>query len=193
MAAPTLFTKRLRLRGWRDSDLEPFAELNADPRVMQFYPRTLDRARSNASADRIRAKLNVRGFGLWAVEAPDVAPFLGYVGLAEPAFCSHFTPCVEIGWRLAYPYWGQGYATEAATAALDHAFHALSLSEVVSFTALGNRRSRRVMQRLGMSYSASDDFEHPDIPVGHPLRPHVLYRLGRSGWMRPRITDEAER
>jgi RimJ/RimL family protein N-acetyltransferase len=193
MAAPTLFTKRLRLRGWRDSDLEPFAELNADPHVMQFYPRPLDRARSDASADRIRATLDARGFGLWAVEASDAAPFLGYVGLAEPAFRSHFTPCVEIGWRLAHRYWGHGYATEAAKAVLDHAFGALGLSEVVSFTAQDNRRSRRVMERLGMSYSSRDDFEHPDIPVGHPLRPHVLYRLGRSAWMSSRIADEAER
>jgi RimJ/RimL family protein N-acetyltransferase len=193
MAAPTLFTKRLRLRGWRDSDLEPFADLNADPCVMQFYPRPLDRAQSDALAGRIRAKLTARGFGLWAVEAPDVAPFLGYVGLAEPAFGSHFTPCVEIGWRLAYRYWEQGYATEAASAALDHAFDALGLSEVVSFAAQDHRRSRRVMERLGMSYSACDDFEHPDIPVGHPLRPQVLYRLSRASWMLSRIADEAER
>ncbi|MBY6240180.1 GNAT family N-acetyltransferase [Methylosinus sp. Sm6] len=193
MAAPTLFTKRLMLRGWRDSDLEPFAELNADPRVMQFYPRALDRAQSDASADRIRAKLNAIGFGLWAVEAPHVAAFLGYVGLAEPAFGAHFTPCVEIGWRLAHRYWGQGYATEAAIAALDHAFGVLGLSEVVSFTAQDNLRSRRVMERLGMSYSADDDFEHPDLAVGHPLRPHVLYRLSRAQWTQSRSANGAER
>ena len=159
-----------RLAGFRS---QPFAALNADPCVMQFYPGPLDRARSDSLAERARAKLVERGFGLWAVEAPGVAPFLGYVGLAEPAFNSHFTPCVEIGWRLAREHWGNGYATEAAAAALDHAFGPLGLSEIVSFTAQGNQRSRRVMERLGMSYCSSDDFDHPGIAEGHALRPHV--------------------
>ncbi|WP_161913023.1 GNAT family N-acetyltransferase [Methylosinus sp. C49] len=181
MEAPILITERLRLRAWRDSDREPFAALNADLRVMKHFSRPLDRAQSDAFADRAQAKLVKSGFGLWAVEAPGVAPFLGFVGLAEPAFVAHFTPCVEIGWRLARQHWGQGYATEAARAVLDHAFRVLGLSEVVSFTAQGNQRSRRVMERLGMSYEASDDFDYPNFPVGHESRRHVLYRIKSAG------------
>ncbi|MBG0810736.1 GNAT family N-acetyltransferase [Methylosinus sp. H3A] len=182
MEAPNLITERLRLRDWRDADLEPFAALNADPSVMMFFPRPLDRAQSDAFADRARAKLAERGFGLWAVEAPGVAPFLGFVGLAEPTFAAHFTPCMEIGWRLARRHWGHGYATEAAGAVLDHAFGVLGLPEIVSFTAHGNQRSRRVMERLGMHYESKDDFDHPNLPVGHALSRHALYRLEKRIW-----------
>jgi RimJ/RimL family protein N-acetyltransferase len=178
----TLETARLRLRGWREHDLAPFATLNADPCVMEFLPRPLDRAESDALASRIRDHFTCRGFGLWAVEAPGVAEFIGFVGLAVPSFTAHFTPCVEIGWRLAHEYWGRGYATEAAEAALAFGFRHLALDEIVSFTVPSNWRSRRVMERLGMKRSASDDFEHPAIPEGHPLRSHVLYRAGRIEW-----------
>jgi len=177
MTPPMLATPRLRLRAWRDDDLAPFAALNSDPRVMEFFPRLLDRFESDAFARRADAKLNERGFGLWAVEAPGVASFIGYVGLAEPYFHAHFTPCVEIGWRLAFDHWGQGFATEAARAVLDEAFGRLSLTEVVAYTSRQNGRSRRVMERLGMRHSSSDDFDHPGLPQGHPLQRHVLYRL----------------
>jgi RimJ/RimL family protein N-acetyltransferase len=183
MLVPTLTTTRLRLRNWQDADLEPFASLNADPRVMEHYPATLDRAQSDAFAIRARTKLAERGFGLWALEVRDGAPFVGYVGLAEPSFQAHFTPCIEIGWRLAYDHWGRGYASEAASAVLEHAFGMLALSEIVAFTAVGNRRSRRVMERLGMHRVPSEDFDHPSLPEGHPLRPHVLYRLTRQSWV----------
>jgi RimJ/RimL family protein N-acetyltransferase len=188
----TISTERLLLRPWRDDDLAPFAALNADPRVMEHFPKTLARAESDEFAARIRAKLAERGFGLWAVEAPSVAPFIGapfigtpfigYVGLAERTFEARFTPCVEIGWRLAFEHWGKGFATEAAGAVLAHAFGPLGLSEIVSFTVPANRRSRSVMERLGMRRSPDDDFEHPLLPQGHKLRPHVLYRLSRIDW-----------
>ena len=178
----TLAAERVQLRLWRDEDLAPFAALNADPRVMRYFPKPLDRAESDAAAARIRARLSERSFGLWAVEVPGVADFIGYVGLAEPEFQAHFAPCVEVGWRLASDYWGRGYATEAAGAALAHAFGPLGLDEVVSFTVPANSRSRSVMERLGMRRSPGDDFEHPHLPVGHPLRRHVLYRLRRADW-----------
>ncbi len=179
---PILTTARLRLRQWREEDLAPFAALNADPQVMEFFPKVLTRAESDAVAGRIRDHFARHGFGLWAVEAPGVADFVGFVGLAIPSFEAHFTPCVEIGWRLAREHWGHGYATEAATAALAFGFGDRSLEEIVAFTVPANIPSRRVMGRLGMRHSPSDDFEHPAIADGHPLRSHVLYRLRRADW-----------
>jgi RimJ/RimL family protein N-acetyltransferase len=122
------------------------------------------------------------GFGLWAIEVPEVAPFIGFAGLAVPQFRAHFTPCVEIGWRLAFEYWGHGYATEAARLALGYAFGTLALSEVVSFTAATNHRSRSVMERLGMRHDPVDDFDYPSLPENHPLRRHVLYRLAAGSY-----------
>ncbi|MEL7360932.1 MAG: GNAT family N-acetyltransferase [Bacteroidota bacterium] len=170
-------TPRLRLRWWHDGDLEPFAALNADPRVMEYFPEPLARSESDAVAARIRKHFGTHGFGYWAVEIPDVTPFAGFVGLAAPRFEAHFTPCVEIGWRLATDHWGRGYATEAARAALAYAFETLHLDEVVSMTAVQNVRSRRVMEKIGMTYGPDDDFDHPLLPAGHPLTRHVLYRI----------------
>jgi RimJ/RimL family protein N-acetyltransferase len=178
-AIATLQTSRLRLRPWRDEDLDPFAELNADPRVMEFFPSTLDRGESDALVLRIRDHFARRGFGQWAVEVPGVADFIGFVGLSVPRFEANFTPCVEIGWRLAREHWGQGYATEAARAALEFGFRDLALEEIVSFTTTANLRSRAVMERIGMTRTPADDFDHPAIPEGHPLRRHVLYRARR--------------
>lgn len=172
-----LRTDRLILRTWRESDLEPFAALNADPAVMEHFARPLDRAESDAFVARIRAHFDREGFGFWAVEAPGVAPLVGLVGLARPSFQAPFTPCVEVGWRLARAHWGQGYATEAARAAIRDGFDRLGLDEIVAFTVPGNTRSRAVMERLGMTRSAADDFDHPMLPEGHPLRRHVLYRI----------------
>jgi RimJ/RimL family protein N-acetyltransferase len=183
----TITTARLRLRPWRDGDLPAFAAPNADPRVMEHFPGTLSRAESDALVARNRDHFAAHGFGLWAVEVPGRAPFIGFVGLAVPRFEGPFTPCVEVGWRLAAEHWGQGYATEAASAVLAHAFGPLGLAEVVSFTAPANRRSRRVMERLGMTRLPAGDFEHPGLPEGHPLRPHVLYRLSRAIWLAPRV------
>jgi RimJ/RimL family protein N-acetyltransferase len=180
-SAPTLHADRLHLRPWRDDDLPAFAALNADPRVMEFFPKPLDRAESDAFAARIREGIDSRGFGLWAVEVPGVADFVGFVGLLVPQFEAHFTPCVEIGWRLAREHWGRGYASEAARAALDFGFRSLVLDQIVSFTVPGNWRSRRVMERIGMTHTPADDFDHPALPEGHALRRHVLYRIDRIG------------
>lgn len=182
-AAPVLRADRVLLRGWRPGDLEPFAALNADPRVMEHYPAPLTRAQSDAFVrERIVPQFAERGFGLWAVEVPGVAPFIGYVGLLEHTFEARFTPCIEIGWRLAYSYWGHGYATEAARAAVGFGFADAGLEEIVSFTVPANRRSIAVMERLGMTQDG--EFDHPRLPHGHPLRRHVLYRLSQSAWLR---------
>jgi RimJ/RimL family protein N-acetyltransferase len=182
MGAPELRTARLILRHWRDEDLAAYGAMNADAEVMAHYPRTLSRAESDASARRIRDGLATRSFGLWAVEIPGGVPFIGYVGLAEPGFSAHFTPCHEIGWRLARPHWGMGYASEAAAAVRDFAFEALGLEALVSFTIPANLRSRRVMERIGMRRDEPGDFQHPGLPMGHPMRPHVLYRLRKADW-----------
>jgi len=177
MAGPVLRTERLILRPWRDEDLAPFAAMNADPEVMRHFPAALSRAESDAMVGRIRLGFATHGFGLWAVEVPDVLPFVGFVGLSVPRFEAPFMPCVEIGWRLSRACWGKGYATEAARAALDFGFSAKKLPEIVSFTAVGNQPSWRVMERLGMRRDPAEDFDHPALPEGHRLRQHVLYRL----------------
>lgn len=186
---PAIRTPRLALRPWRDEDLAPFAAMNADPRVMEFFPRPLDRAESDAAVARIRDHFARHGFGLWAVEVPGVANFIGFVGLAIPRFEAPFTPCVEIGWRLAREHWGRGYATEAARTVLEYGFRDLALQEIVSFTATANLRSRAVMERIGMTRSSEDDFDHPALPEGHPLRRHVLYRGRTSEAERPEIHE----
>jgi RimJ/RimL family protein N-acetyltransferase len=172
-----LRTDRLVLRPWRDGDLAPFAALNADPRVREHFPSCLTRAQSDASAERIRANLEAHGYGLWAAEVVGGAPFIGFIGLAAPSFVAHFTPCIEIGWRLAHVHWGRGYATEGARAALAFGFESVGLAEVVSMTTPGNTRSRRVMEKLGMHRDPAEDFDHPNLAPGSPARRHVLYRL----------------
>ena len=174
-----LRTERLVLRRWKDSDREPFAALNADPRVMEFFPSTLTREECDAMIDRIERHFEERGFGLWAVEVQGGPSCIGFVGLWTPSFEAHFTPCVEVGWRLAYEAWGKGYATEAARAALRFGFEKLGLDEIVAMAVEGNRRSRRVMDKLGMTHDPADDFDHPRYEDGHPCRQHVLYRLKR--------------
>jgi len=175
-----LTTARLRLRPWRRADLAAFAAINADPVVMEHFPSVLERASSDALAERIGGHFDRHGYGLWAVELPDVAPFIGFIGLAIPRFTAPFTPCVEVGWRLARRYWGQGYATEGARAAVAFGFAEAGLEEIVSFTVPANRRSLAVMERLGMTSEAREDFDHPVLPAGHPLRRHRLYRLARA-------------
>jgi len=167
------------MRPWRDSDRAAFAVMNDDPDVMRYLPAMLTAEESNALVDRIEAHFAEHGFGLWALEVPGVAPFIGYCGLLRVRFDAHFTPAVEIGWRLAREYWDQGYATEAARAALEWGFINLDVDEIVSFTAPANKRSRRVMERIGMSHDAADDFDHPGLPAGHPLQRHLLYRAHR--------------
>lgn len=187
-----LRTSRLLLRRWRDEDRAPFAALNADPVVMEHFPSVMRPTESDALVDRIEAAFEEHGFGLWAVEAPGVAPFLGFVGLSVPRFEASFTPCVEIGWRLARQAWGHGYATEAARAVLADGFERVGLDAIVSFTFVGNTRSRRVMERVGMRHEPALDFEHPSLPEGHRLRPHVFYRLRRDAWEREEIGASLE-
>jgi RimJ/RimL family protein N-acetyltransferase len=177
-----LSTARLALRQWRDSDLAPFAELNADPDVMRYFPSALSRVESNELAASLRSVLEQQGWGLWAVEVPDVAPFIGFIGLNALRFQAHFTPAVEVGWRLDRRHWGYGYATEGAHAALAYAFSVLSCQQIVSFTAAVNERSIRVMQRLGMIRDPAGDFDHPAVLSGQ-LRRHVLYRISPAQWL----------
>jgi RimJ/RimL family protein N-acetyltransferase len=179
VGATELRTERLLLRGWRASDRAPYAALNADPLVMEHFPAPLTRAESDAHVDRMVAALDAQGWGLWAVEVPGEADFIGFIGLAVPGFEAPFTPCVEVGWRLARSAWGQGYAPEGARAALAFAFDDLGLDEVLSFTAVGNAKSRRVMEKIGMTHDPAEDFDHPNVPDGSPIRRHVLYRIRR--------------
>jgi ribosomal-protein-alanine N-acetyltransferase len=173
-------TDRLRLRPWLLSDRMPFAALNADPQAMEHLPAVLSRQESDALATRIEIHFAQHGFGLWALEIPNVASFAGFVGLSVPSFEAHFTPCVEIGWRLAPAHWGRGYATEGARAVLTFGFQTPALGEIVSFTVPGNVRSRRVMERIGMVHDSADDFDHPALPEQHQFRRHVLYRIART-------------
>lgn len=182
-----LETARLLLRPWQDDDLEPFAALNADLRVARYLPSTLTRDQSDAVAERIRTGFERHGFGLWAVERTDDPrhPFIGFIGLSVPTFEARFTPCVEIGWRLAPDHWGAGLATEGARSVVRHAFGELALDEIVSFTVPENTASRRVMEKLGMGRDPAEDFDHPGLSVGHRLRRHVLYRLSAATVNRP--------
>ena len=177
MSAPTLRTDRLVMRGWRETDREPYAAMNADPRVMEHFPGTMSRPESDAHVDAIAEHFARRGYGLWAVEVPGEAEFIGFVGLNVPRFEAHFTPAVEVGWRLVPESWGHGYATEAAREAVRFGFEDAGLAEIVSFTAPANERSQAVMRRLGMTLHGH--FEHPRVPAGHPVRPHVVYRIAR--------------
>jgi ribosomal-protein-alanine N-acetyltransferase len=177
MQMPTLRTDRLILRPWRDEDLEPFAALNQDPAVMEFFPSLLDRSESDAMAGRIRGHFEREGFGLWAVEVPGVAPFIGFTGVQRPTFM----PGVEVGWRLAQPYWRAGYATEAARASIAWGFAQLELAEIIAMVVPDNVRSQRVMEKLGMRRDPGADFEHPRIAAGNPRRAHWLFRLPRPG------------
>ncbi|HAP38702.1 MAG TPA: GNAT family N-acetyltransferase [Nitrospira sp.] len=177
LSSTQLVTPRLILRQWRPSDLEPFAAMNADSEVMRYYPAPWPREQSDAFAQRVKQLVNERGWGFWAVEERTSGHFIGFVGLHTPSPELPFSPCVEVGWRLAKPYWGLGYATEAAQSAIAFGFQQLHLIELVSFTAVANQKSRAVMERLGMRLDS--EFDHPQVAVESGLRRHVLYRLRR--------------
>ena len=176
-------TERLTLRPWCQEDLEPFAALNADSRVMECFPSVLSRQESEQMMKRMQAKIEEQGWGLWAVSIPGVSNFIGFIGLSEPSFNAHFTPTVEVGWRLAYDFWEKGYATEGALKALEYGFETLNLKEIVSFTTTQNHRSIKVMKKIGLHHDPVDDFDHPKLAENHPLKRHVLYRLNRQEWM----------
>lgn len=180
-----LKTKRLILRPWKEEDLEPFAQLNADPRVMEYFPATLSRQESDEMMKRMQTKIEERGWGWWAVSLATDGKFIGFIGMndvTQATLPAHFTPAVEIGWRLAYPFWGKGYAVEGALACLKYGFETLNLEEIVAFTAVQNMRSRKVMEKIGMRHDPKDDFDHPKLPDGHTLKRHVLYRINHSEW-----------
>ena len=177
-------TKRLILRQWCDQDLVPFARLNADPRVREYFPGVLSAQESDASVKLASDHIARCGWGFWAASLIETGEFIGFIGLEDVYFKAHFTPAVEIGWRLAFDHWGKGYATEGAQAALHYGFDHLKLDEIVSFTTLENRRSRHVMEKMGMTHVPKDDFDHPKLPEGHPLSRHALYRLKKTEWQR---------
>ena len=175
----TIETERLLLRRWRDSDRDPFAAMNADPEVMEFFPSVMSREASDGLVDRIEAGFETDGYGLYAVDVGGA--FAGFVGLAGLPFSEE----VEIGWRLARPFWGRGFATEAATAVLEAAFTSFGITDVVSITSARNLRSQALMHRIGLTRDPADDFDHPNIPAGHVLRPHVMYRAEANTWQAP--------
>jgi len=176
-----LQTKRLALRQWQPSDHPLFAEINEDSEVMAHYPKILNNEESNSLANKLEDLIAKRGWGFWAVELKSNKQFIGFVGLHNPEVVLPFTPCTEIGWRLSKKYWGKGYATEAANAALKYAFETLQIEEVVSFTSPQNIKSISVMERLNM-VDTQQNFEHPTIPFGHKLREQVLYKITKAQW-----------
>lgn len=183
MKPPILLnTPRLLLRPWKEADLALFAEMNRDPRVREFFPSLLKQEESDRMAHAYMSHIEIYGWGLWAVELKANGHFIGFIGLQHVDFVAPFTPAVEIGWRLAHPYWGNGYATEGALEALNCAFLQIKLPQVVSFAVYNNQRSQQVMKKIGMHHRPEEDFEHPLLPQGHPMRKHVLYRVSRDDW-----------
>ncbi len=183
MEVTELETERLILRQWKSQDLVPFAKLNSDHLVMEYFPSVLNRQESDAMADKCKSLISDRGWGFWALELKSDRTFIGFVGIHIPKDTLPFSPCVEIGWRLQKHSWGQGYATESANKALEFCFKNLNLKEVVSFTPASNYRSRSLMERLGLS-NTNENFIHPDIPKNHSLSECVLYKIKKNEWSR---------
>lgn len=177
-------TERLILRPWKKEDLACLQSLNQDPQVMKYFPSLKSYKESLEEYNRITEDFTREGFGFWAVSIVGGADFIGFIGLHRVKFTAHFTPAIEIGWRLMADYWGKGYATEGAMACLKYGFEILNFEEIVSFTTPGNKRSIAVMRKIGMSHHPKDDFDHPKLAEGHPLRRHVLYRLQANEWKR---------
>jgi RimJ/RimL family protein N-acetyltransferase len=190
MVGGELHTERLILRPWRDEDKPAFAEMNADPEVMEFFPSSLSRVESDGLVDRFALEETERGFCPWAAVLRENGAFIGFIGLHGVPDSLSFSPAVEVGWRMARSFWGQGYATEGAREALRFGFETLDLDEIVSFTAVVNQRSQRVMERLGMNHNPDEDFDHPAVADGHMVRPHVLYRLSRHDWRADAIVSD---
>jgi ribosomal-protein-alanine N-acetyltransferase len=181
-AETILTTPRLKLRPWRESDLAPFAAMNADPRVMRHFPKILTRQECDAAVQRFQNQFAQHGFSIFAVELIATGDFIGSIGLTHPLFESHFTPCVEIGWRMRHEFQRRGHATEAARGLLRFGFDTIQLDEIVSFTVWANQSSWSLMERLGMTHNPAHDFDHPKVPKDHPLSRHILYRLTKSQW-----------
>jgi RimJ/RimL family protein N-acetyltransferase len=177
-----LRTRRLVLRRWKESDLLPFARINADQRVMEFMLGTMTEEETRQSVEHMKKHFDAHGFGRWAVEITDSEKFIGFVGISIPTYTLTFSPCVEVAWRICADEWGKGYAPEAANEAMRDGFKRVGLEEIVSFTTLTNSKSRRVMEKLGMRYCSAEDFDHPMVPEAHSLRRHVLYRMTKADW-----------
>ncbi len=175
-------TERLLLRQWQEEDLEPFARLNADPKVMEFFPKVKTREESASLLKNLATHIEKHGWGFWAASLLQTGEFIGLMGLEQVSFQAAFTPAVEIGWRLAFEHWGKGYATEGAKAILRYGFEKLHLKEIVSTSVQNNTRSRSVMGKIGLRYDPQDDFDHPKLPTEDPKRRHVLYRLKINEW-----------
>jgi 3-dehydroquinate dehydratase/shikimate dehydrogenase len=170
-------TSRLILRPWKDSDLNPFAALNADPRVMKYFPKLMTTEETQTFINVIKSRFDRDGFCFFAAELKETHEFIGMIGLNIPAFTTSFTPCVEIGWRIAFDHWNKGYATEGALACLEYGFRELKLNKILSFTAVENKTSQRIMEKIGMTRVQNGDFDHPNLPEGHPLQRHVLFEI----------------
>ncbi len=175
-------TTRLILRPWRPSDLTPFAVMGQDPLVMEFFPELLTQEETSASIERIQSTFVAHGFCFYACELKESGEFIGFIGLSVPNFTAHFTPCVEIGWRIASSHWGHGYATEGALKCLEIGFNEFHLNEIVSIAVKGNYKSIKVMQKLGMVREIKGDFQHPKLAMEHPLSLHVLYKINQEQW-----------
>lgn len=178
----TIKTKRLILRPWQETDLEPFARLNADPRVMEFFPSIKTFEETSKEYEAILEHFKKHSYGWWAVSEINHSNFIGFIGLRYIDFPAAFTPAIEIAWRLAYEYWGKGYATEGANASLQYGFETLNFPEIISFTSTINIRSQAVMERIGMHHNPKDDFDHPKLSQEHRLCRHVLYRINKTDW-----------
>jgi RimJ/RimL family protein N-acetyltransferase len=178
-----ILSERLILRPWVDADRQPFADMSADPGVMEHLMPLTPHDAYNTWIERQRDCLREHGICLWAVETREDGAFIGTVGLLPVRYDAHFTPAVEVGWRVARAFWGRGYAPEAAAASIRFGFETLHLPEIVANTVPANQKSRQVMAKLGMVHDARDDFDHPRFPEGHPLRRQVLYRLPRDRWL----------
>lgn len=174
-------TKRLILRPWKKEDFALFAEMNKDPRVREYFPTLLTREESDEQAAKFQKHIQETGWGIWAAEVPGIADFIGFIGI-QPVKFAPFTSSVEIGWRLAHQFWGRGYAPEGAEAALEFGFERLNLPEIIAFTPTQNVRSMKVMEKIGMKRDNQLDFDHPAVEAGHPLKPHVLYRIKENEW-----------
>lgn len=183
----TIETERLGLRQWCESDKTPFAQMNSDQEVMRYFPSTRTPEQSNLLVERLSQAIDHLGYGFWAVERKDNKEFVGFIGINYSASGLPFAPCVDIGWRLAKPHWGQGFATEGALASLDYAFTAANLEKVLSITPTTNAPSENVMRKIGM-HKCSENFAHPEVPKEHALSEHVLYEITRRQWLAQRAT-----
>lgn len=170
-------TERLILRTWEEDDMNAYYSLNQDPKVVEFLFKMTSINQARAFIETMNRQFNAHGYTIFALEEKQTGKWIGFTGLNAPVWSERFTPCVEIGWRIRSDCWGHGYATEAAKAILDYGFKMCALDEILAWTVPANIRSIRVMEKIGMMRDFNGDFYHPEIPSGHPLSKHILYRI----------------